>query len=1034
MAQQWFRRVDGKTVGPITSQQLKEMASRGEIQPDEQLLNDANQSWVPAAKIQGLSFKAPGKSVPPVVSPSANPPGPPESTSSEVSNGGGSFTSAGSSTVITESSPAGASTSRSKVGWLVAGGVVGVLLLCGIGYVGMLLQTPEPEPPAVNPLAELQAEQHQLQQKIEVLKQEAKVWSGKQDQAQQEKDALERQRNEILKEINDATAQTDVPGRRQAIEQVALRTEPQPLPGVEPRRSRTPRTMGFGGFVIDLLAKTPPAAPAPVVVAPVVVVSDVTAERTELRKEIKGLREEADEWESNRNQSQRKTAGLEQDKKRLQQEIQSLEEKKKVLDRWKGVDLVLMNSRQQAVGLKRHGSSFEVWDKQEGVLAEMVLSVTRNLHVARTVGHAILARDIYNTVDVGQTLSPDLGNRVADSVWKTHAFVKVRPDTSTREIDLAVFRDAVTNDVRIGFLHGATTEGIRIEARGASRELIPWSKIQPGSARHGTPDTVLPMLADVDFLEYSLLRIAQKLGTGDASGVEPRLIVHSDIEISRAHLDHYQRLNEQLADQARTPSYEHSEGIGVFFSFLGSLHRTSLIGRQNSLWKEMNDSDPHKRARHMAQFLEGEVQSRLQQWGIATVSDKDLSKFQSGTTPIGQAVRAATLHDATHLLYLNVKESRDTGEYHLTVKLFDETGKDSWTTEGDRSLSPEPQLEKFHASSGDLVVMTLFEKEPPITTDTPKGSLEDARQKVAPETNPNVVTVGRPRGAKEQRTELVYVEGTVGSKTRIRTLFDDNVKEIATGVIDPKSTKPVANPLNDVPQDLIYRYVVAKFSQQLLAPLGRVEGVSGLTGQVVGLGTAQGIVPGQRCRVLRSVDGQKSMSILPTEAELSDVGNGTSRVAFDRSGFEEFHPENVLMRPGDRLIPRDWKPKSVRVETLGLEMPDKSVGGNLKFNSSGTLGPYNDATEKAARTISKRMADGLSRGGLSVAAPDYGHRTTIPSTHRVHGSITLSPDMANSSKYNPSSKPVFRINIMISEIGATGNLLLVKFDMTENSL
>lgn len=1032
MAQQWFRRVDGKTVGPLTSKQLKEMASRGEIRPDELISSDTDPSGIPAAKIQGLTFRAAGEPVPPTASSSSNPPERPESTSSEIPNGGVSHFSTGSSTVITESPPASASAPRSKVGWIVAGGVGGVVLLCAIGIAAMMFLTPRPEPPAVNPLAELQSERDQLQQKIEVLKQETKTEEAKEVQAQKEKDALERQRNEIRKEIQDATAQTEVPRHRHAVEQVVLSTRPQRLPLIGTKGSkRTLRTMGFGGLVMGLLAKDPPAAPtAPVVVT----MSDVAAERIELRKEIKRLKEEADEWESKRNKSQRGTARLEQDKEKLQLEIQSLEEKRVVLDRWKGVDLVLMNSRQQAVGLKKQGKSFQVWDKQDGELAELVLSVTRNLHVARTVGHALLARDIYNTVEVGQTLPPELEKRVADSVWKTHAFVQVRPDTSTSEIDLAVFRDVVTNEVRIGFLHGATTEGIKIEARGASRELIPWSKIQPGSARHGTPDTVLPMLADVDFLEYSLLRIAQKLGTGDAVGVEPRLIVHSDIEISREHLDHYQRLNDQLAEQARPPSYEHAEGVGVFFSFLGSLHRTSLIGRQNALWKEMNETDPHQRARRMAQFLEGEVQSRLQQWGIPTVSDKDLAKFASGTTPISQAVRAATLHDATHLLYLNVKESRDTGEYHLTVKLFDETGKDSWTTEGDRSLSPEPQLEKFHSSSGDLVVLTLLEKEPPYTTDTPKGSLEDARRMVAPENNPNVVTVGRPRGAKEQRTELVYVEGTVGAKTRIRTLFDDNVKEIATGVIDPKLTKPVANPLNDVPQDLIYRYVVAKFAQQLLAPLGRVEGVTGLTGQVTGLGTAQGIVPGQRCRVLRSVDGQQSMSILPTEAELSDVGNNTSRVSFDRSGFEDFHPENVLMRPGDRLIPRDWKPKSVQVETLNLEMPDKSVGGNLKFNTAGTLGPFESATEKAARTISKRMADGLSRCGISVAAPDYGHPSTIPSTHRVHGTITLSPDMANPSKYNPSSKPVFRINIMVSEIGATGNILLVKFDMTENSL
>ena len=112
-----------------------------------------------------------------------------------------------------------------------------------------------------------------------------------------------------------------------------------------------------------------------------------------------------------------------------------------------------MNSKQQAVGLKKQGTAFVVIDKQEGELAETVLAVSRNLHIARTVGHAQLARDVYNLVEPGKSLPPELEKRVWESVWRTHQFVQVRPDTSTKDIDLVVYRDAVTSEVRIGFLH-----------------------------------------------------------------------------------------------------------------------------------------------------------------------------------------------------------------------------------------------------------------------------------------------------------------------------------------------------------------------------------------------------------------------------------------------------------------------------------------------------------------------------------------------------------------------------------------------------
>ncbi len=938
MAQQWFRRVEGQTVGPLASKVLKDLASRGEIQPDEQILDDQSKKWVAAGKIHGLVFHTT----------TARPP-------AEV-NGGEA---------------------------------------AGVDQIEL--------PPAVDFLsgADIGTSEGFAPRPTESL------WDSKPSSPE-------------------------------------VQTSPRPpgsaLPAQGPRHAGLIVAAVVGAILLIgaactgtyLLARgeSKPAAPDRIVE----VDKELKEERDRVRTEIEGLKGEIQELEGQRNDLEQDKNSLEKTKEQLDAEIKQLTTKREILNRWKGVDLVLMNSKQQAVGLKKQGTAFVVIDKQEGELAETVLAVSRNLHIARTVGHAQLARDVYNLVEPGKSLPPELEKRVWESVWRTHQFVQVRPDTSTKDIDLVVYRDAVTSEVRIGFLHESTKEGIRVEARGAPRELIPWKQIQPGSARHGTPDSILPMLGNVDFLEYSLLRVVQKIGTGDAAGVSPRLIVHCDIEISTEHTRHYEEMARQLADQSRPLDYYHAEGtLGLAFLFFESMQRASAVERSHSLWKEMHDTDPHQRARHLAQFVEDEVQSRMGQWGLPTVSDKDLTKFESGTTAIGKAVRAASLHDATHLLYVTVKASKNTGDYHMSVRLFDETGKDTWMNEGDRTLTPESRLERYHASSGDLVVLTLTDKQKAINSETPKGALESAVSLMVPEVPP-VVTVGRSRGAKEQRSELVYLESSAGAKTRFRTLFNDQVKEIATGVIE--STVPVKNPLKDVPQDLIYRYVTTRFAQQMLPPAGRVERVQGLTGEVVGLGTSQRVVPGERCRVLRSGDDLRSHSILPTEAELSDVGSAISRVTFEKSGFEEDNPDNVLMRQGDLLSPRDWKTRTVRVETLEVEEPISQVAGNLKFDSfgdRGTGGKYQLATELAADKVSRRIADALASAGISTSAPQYGTED-FPTTHKVYGTITLSPEMQHRSQYNPSSSPLFRVALILSEVNDSGSPLLVTFDISHSSL
>ncbi len=129
---------------------------------------------------------------------------------------------------------------------------------------------------------------------------------------------------------------------------------------------------------------------------------ELKAERERLRTEIDKLKSEVQRLEKNRDGLQQDTNSLEQSKEQLESEIEKLTTKRQILDRWKGVDLVLMNSKQQAVGLQKKGEAFVVFDKQEGELAEAVLSASRNLHIPRTSEDSQLAKDVFQLAELAK--------------------------------------------------------------------------------------------------------------------------------------------------------------------------------------------------------------------------------------------------------------------------------------------------------------------------------------------------------------------------------------------------------------------------------------------------------------------------------------------------------------------------------------------------------------------------------------------------------------------------------------------------------
>jgi len=80
----WHYHKDGQQYGPVSGQQLKQLAAAGNLRPDDLIRKEGMDDWVPAAKLKGL-FPASAVTTkppcPPAVSPSANSKAPAQATS-----------------------------------------------------------------------------------------------------------------------------------------------------------------------------------------------------------------------------------------------------------------------------------------------------------------------------------------------------------------------------------------------------------------------------------------------------------------------------------------------------------------------------------------------------------------------------------------------------------------------------------------------------------------------------------------------------------------------------------------------------------------------------------------------------------------------------------------------------------------------------------------------------------------------------------------------------------------------------------------
>src|SRR5262245_35668092 len=73
MAQDWYVMMNNQQVGPVSPQQLRQMAQSGQLQPTDTVWKEGMANWMPASTIKGLPFG--GGAIAPGPAPAAAPSG-----------------------------------------------------------------------------------------------------------------------------------------------------------------------------------------------------------------------------------------------------------------------------------------------------------------------------------------------------------------------------------------------------------------------------------------------------------------------------------------------------------------------------------------------------------------------------------------------------------------------------------------------------------------------------------------------------------------------------------------------------------------------------------------------------------------------------------------------------------------------------------------------------------------------------------------------------------------------------------------------
>jgi hypothetical protein len=688
------------------------------------------------------------------------------------------------------------------------------------------------------------------------------------------------------------------------------------------------------------------------------------------------------------------------DVERLQQVNRELQEKVAFTDRWRRATFLVTdhNNHAAAIGVNAAGG-LEVLAKAEHPWVAYADKVAYKFRIPRFDRDPGLVRKLVAQAPLHQSLEERLDVELRRH-WRVHKYVPPGPEEAPQ---LVSFYDILQKRQRLGFYVAADSNGLTYHPVGGAAEIIPRSRIEPGTALKAAPGD-LKLEPTTDFLDFCALSIAQNLGTPENS---PRLVTLA-VDVSVDTLEEFLELSKQ-------PDTSSND---IFFDFLARIRREPY---------RPDARKAHARSlRDAARELHDELVSRLSKFGIPLVEREEVDRLL--------AERKLAKHEefepheftrmlcATHLVIAEVDKPMADGKLRLSVRLDEvDTGRNLWADNCDLGRSQPADVAAFLLDSGEPALVA-FAGAPA------SGSAPGPLPLVLPP------LAADPAG---QTPRLGYIEaGALGEPVLFRDLFRHELVPLSAGMVKDIKLNPN---LQRAPRDQRLRHLTWELARGLLPSAGRVTSITDNRAAVT-IGRGAGIDVGSRLKVWRVAGNFSDQSpdidhwrVLPQEVVTAEVNQTQAKVFIPKSGLEQLWPDAALM-VGDLVALKDAPAPSVAVMPLALD--DALLG--MEFARKFAVAPpaVKDRVLAETRRSGERLRDQIqaAMGKLNVRCVDPARPSLVSVDSSAGGaSYVISGSICPNSLYAEDLGLAVSVHVTDAR---RGNIVLTlpNFALTANQI
>jgi hypothetical protein len=657
---------------------------------------------------------------------------------------------------------------------------------------------------------------------------------------------------------------------------------------------------------------------------------DVAAEKERLTREVEDLRRE---------------------KESLQRDLHNLGARLEQLKKWRDVRFVLLNPTRTAVGIQENDKRrFRVVTKAQGDDARAAIAVAAKNSIPRIADEPSLTRRIYQEVEVNGDLTDQMASEVR-KYWKIHRYAPFKPDETPTFV---AYNDLTTSRERLGFYVGSSAEGLELQPLGPSIEKVQRANIQPGTARKASGEAILSVLSDVDFVDYCILNIAQRVGNKDEQERHVDIAVSVKLDVRREALQ-FSRTTDNSWDD----------------DYLEYLHR--LTGR---VIPPDSRKQPIRVLREAGKALEDELYAKLVKVGLpvvereeigAVLSERRLAK-EGGSIKKdrfdedeGEKVEAASgdfepheygkLVCATHVVNAEIRPpTQENGDYGLSIRLLDvDSGRVLWAGTGDRDKLRPKVTTQYLLQSGKLAVVTLAKEAAPV-------EFQGVEQ-------PMVMEPWKSASKTPNREFIVHVEGIDDPKTfEYRTLFGKLTRRAPRTSIEKidyiRDARDVKRYLPDQLRCSVWRVAKA-----LLPPAGLIQR-RGDGQMIVSIGRAAGVSQETKFRVFHPTESADS--ILPVDLAVSQLHDDSCDIVpLVETSLTPVWPSTSTVAPNDIAVMQNVPLKTVAIAAPALTPPHPDVARKW-LRKPGQQVAMPAKTRQAAKRIQEKLLDAFRRLGIPV--------------------------------------------------------------------